>query len=128
MSDLIPQQMLPMARFRHPNVWKHTNITDVATPFSQVDQVVATGVASKHNVIGKLVVSNNGEAKVTVAFNWEDGAVFLKYTLPAEGVALQNFIGIEPVSETVDKDLHADVTSTEEIDVDISCAYFEVPA
>ena len=128
MSDLNPQQMLPMARFRHPNTWKMTNITDDATPFSQIDQVIATGVALKHNVIGKLVVSNNGDAKVKVAFNWEDGVVFLRFNVPAEGITLQNFIGIEPVSAIVDKDLHADVTSDEDIDVDISCGYFEVPA
>ena len=43
-------------------------------------------------------------------------------------MTLENFIGIEPASATTDKDLHADITSTETIAVDISCGYFEVPA
>jgi len=124
MADLLVQQMLPMARFRYPNTWK---MTAVAGASPQANQVIATGVASKHNVIGKLVVSNNGAAKATVALNWEDGSVFLRFTVPAEGVTLENFIGIEPVSAAADKDLHADVTSDETIAVDISCGYFEVP-
>ena len=125
MADLIVQQMLPMARFRYPNTWK---MTAVAGSSPQANQVIATGVASKHNVIGKLIISNNGDAKATVAFNWEDGSVFLKFTVPVEGVTLENFIGIEPTSETADKDLHADVTSDDTIAVDISCGYFEVSA
>lgn len=125
MADLNPQQMLPMARFRHPNTWKMTAVVG-ASP--QANQVIATGVASKHNVIGKLIISNDGDAKATVAFNWEDGSVFMQVTVPAEGILSENFIGIEPTSETADKDLHADITSTETVAVDISCGYFEVPA
>lgn len=124
MADLIPQQMLPMARFRYPNTWK---LTDVAGASPQNDEVVATGVASKHNVIGYLIVCNKGIGLVTIKFAWESGSDFMEVSAPAHGVTVHNLLGIEPVSATADKDLLADVTSSETISVAITCGYFEVP-
>lgn len=124
MADLIPQQMLPMARFRYPNTWKATAVSG-ASP--QADQVVATGVASKHIVVGYLMISNLSEAAVGITINWESGTTFARLTIPGGGVTLMNFIGIEPVSVTADKDLHADFTSASAINAEMTCGYFEVP-
>jgi len=124
MSNLIPQQMLPMARFRHPNSWE---VKDIAGSSPQSDQVLVTGVASKHAVLGYMVVSNNGDGAATLSINWESGAQFFKIIVPAGGVTLSNFIGIEPVSETANKDLHCDATSSETIAVTVTCGFWAVP-
>ena len=124
MSDLIPQQMLPMARFRHPNSWQ---VLDVAGASPQNDEVAITGVASKHVVLGYMIISNNGAGPLTLSINWESGSPWCKLIIPAGGVTLSNFVGIEPVSETANKDLEIDCTSTETIAASITCGWWSVP-
>lgn len=124
MADFIPQQMTPPARFRHPNKWQ---ILDIAGASPQTGQVGITAVASKHAVIGHSTVSNNGDGVATVTFNWDGSANFYKVIIPAGGVVLCNFLGIEPVSETANKALHVDVASGSTVAVSVTTGFFEVP-
>lgn len=125
MTDFEVLQTAPMMMPRHPNTWKLTNAAG-ASP--QNAQVVATGVAAKHVFVGYLLLSNSGDATVTVKIAWESGTNFMQVDVPSGGVTLQNFVGIEPYSATADKDLLADVTSDDTIALAITCGYFEVPA
>lgn len=124
MADFIPQQMTPPLRFRAPNQWE---VKDVSGSSPQSDQVLITGVASKHAILGYMTISNNGDAAATLSINWESGSQFFKIIVPAGGVTLSNFIGIEPVSETANKDLEVDVTSDETIAVTVTCGFWQVP-
>lgn len=124
MADFIPQQMTPPPRFRHPNSWE---VKDIAGASPQSDQVLITGVASKHAVLGYMIISNNGDGAATLSINWESGSQFMKLIVPAGGVTLSNFLGIEPVSETADKDLEVDVTSGSTIAVTVTCGFWAVP-